>query len=146
MAAACKSEGAAEGRCEGNSAAPERSVGTIEDMVVATLAACEQEGIETNLHEAKTTSGGYLSVADMQGKLHVLLERHKPRDYYDFYFLLRTDLLSEKKRDVFEAVLALLQKEEANFDGELRRFLPKGHQLIIRDFKTTLEREIKRYI
>jgi predicted nucleotidyltransferase component of viral defense system len=170
-----------------------RSVQTIEDVVIATLTAFEQDGIETNLHEAKTTSGGYLSVLEfraegrtvpiqieislregkkkegsaavvnseffpaynlvqlshellMQGKLHALLERHKPRDYYDFYFLLRANLLHEKKRDVFEAVLALLQKEDASFDAELKRFLPKGHQLIIRDFKTTLEREIKRYV
>ncbi len=82
----------------------------------------------------------------IQGKLHALLERHKPRDYYDFYFLLRANLLPEKKRKVFEQVLTLLQKEKASFDEELRRFLPKGHQLIIRDFKATLEREIKRHL
>ncbi|TSC74816.1 MAG: hypothetical protein G01um101433_990 [Parcubacteria group bacterium Gr01-1014_33] len=170
-----------------------RSIRTIEDMVTATLAAFEQEGIDTNLHEAKTTSGGYLSVVEfraegrtvpiqlelslregkkkegsaavvsseffptynvvqlsyellIQGKLHALLERHKPRDYYDFYFLLRANLLPEKKRAVFEQVFALLQKEEANFNEELRRFLPKGHHMIIRDFKKTLEREIKRYL
>lgn len=170
-----------------------RSVRTIEDMVVATLAAFEHEGIDTDLHEAKTTSGGYLSVVNfyaegravpikleislregkkkegsatvvssdffpnynlvqlshellIQGKLHALLERHKPRDYYDFYFLLRANLLPEKKREVFEQVLTLLQKEDASFDEELRRFLPKSHQLIIRDFKATLKREIKRYV
>ena len=170
-----------------------RSIRTIEDMVIATLAAFEQEGINTNLHEAKTTSGGYFSVVEfraegrtvpiqlelslregkkkegsaavvnseffpiynvvqlshellIQGKLHALLERHKPRDYYDFYFLLRANLLPEKKRAVFEQVLTLLQKEEANFNEELRRFLPKGHHIIIRDFKSTLEREIKRYL
>ena len=170
-----------------------RSIESIEDMVLATLGSFEQEGIDANLHEAKTTSGGYLSVvkfrADgrmiplqleislregkrkegsaavvsseffptynlvqlahellMEGKLHALLERHKPRDYYDFYYLLRANLLPEKNRDVFEGVLALLQKEQASFDAELRRFLPKGHQLIIKDFKNTLEREIKRYL
>lgn len=170
-----------------------RSIHTIEDIVIATLAAFEQEGIQANIHEAKTTSGGYLSVIEfsaegravpiqleislrggkkkegsavvvtseffptynlvqlshellIQGKIHALLERHKPRDYYDFYFLLRANLLPEKKREVFEAVLKLLQKEKASFDAELRRFLPKGHQLIIRDFKATLEREIKRYL
>ncbi|MBI2459369.1 MAG: nucleotidyl transferase AbiEii/AbiGii toxin family protein [Parcubacteria group bacterium] len=170
-----------------------RSVHTIEDMVLATLAAFEQEGIDTNLHEAKTTTGGYLSVVEfraegrtvpiqleislregkkkegsaavvnseffpaynlvqlshellMQGKLHALLERHKPRDYYDFYFLLRANLLPEKKREIFEQVLILLRKEKASFNEELRRFLPKSHQLIVRDFKITLEREIKRYL
>lgn len=82
----------------------------------------------------------------IQGKIHALLERHKPRDYYDFYFLLRANLLPEKKREVFEAVLKLLQKEEASFNEELRRFLPKDHQLILRDFKATLEREIRKYI
>ncbi|MBI3442873.1 MAG: nucleotidyl transferase AbiEii/AbiGii toxin family protein [Candidatus Sungbacteria bacterium] len=170
-----------------------RSIERIEDMVLATLADFEQEGIDANLFEAKTTTGGYFAVVEfradgrtipiqieislregkkkdgsaavisseffptynlvrlaqgllMEGKLHALLERHKPRDYYDFYFLLRANLLPEKKREIFEAVLALLKKEGASFDAELRRFLPKGHQLIIRDFKNTLEREIKRYI
>lgn len=170
-----------------------RSVRALEDMVLATLAAFEQEGIETDLHEAKTTSGGYLSVMEfraegrampiqleislrkgkkkegsaavvasdffpaynlvqlshellVQGKMNALFDRHKPRDYYDFYFLLRANLLPEKKREVFEMVLALLRKEKASFDEELRRFLPKGHQLIIRNFKATLEQEIKKYL
>jgi predicted nucleotidyltransferase component of viral defense system len=170
-----------------------RSIRTIEDIMIATLGTFEQEGIVPDLEEAKTTTGGYLSLvkfrADsrtipiqleislregkkkegsgavvssdffptynlvqlehsllMEGKLHALLDRHKPRDYYDFYFLLRANLLPEKKRDVFEKVLTLLQKEQASFDAELRWFLPKGHQLIVKDFKTTLEREIKRYI
>ena len=170
-----------------------RSIRTIEDMVIGTLTAFEQEGIATDLHEAKTTIGGYLAVVDfradgrtipiqleislregkkkegsaavvsseffpaynlvqlshellIQGKMHALLERHKPRDFYDFYFLLRANLLPEKKREVFEQVLVLLKKEKVSFDEELRRFLPKGHQLIIRNFKETLEREIKRYL
>lgn len=170
-----------------------RSTQIIEDIALATLATLEQEGIKTNIHEAKTTTGGYLAVIEfhtdgrimpiqleislregkkkkgsaaivsseffpaynlvqleytllMEGKLRALLERHKPRDYYDFYFLLRANLLPEKKRELFEQVLILLHKEKMSFDAELRQFLPKGHQLIIKDFKTTLEREIKRFI
>lgn len=78
-------------------------------------------------------------------KIAALLTRKKPRDFYDFYFLLRHNMIP-KTRETFEAVLEALSESSIRFDSELRKFLPKGHQLIIRDFKTTLEREIKRYI
>ena len=43
-----------------------RSIRTIEDMAIGTLTAFEQEGITTDLHEAKTTTGGYLAVVDFR--------------------------------------------------------------------------------
>ena len=79
-------------------------------------------------------------------KIAALLSRQKPRDFYDFYFLLRNRLIPEKNREMFEAVLKALKKSSIRFDAELKAFLPKSHQLIIRDFKKTLENEIKRYI
>lgn len=78
-------------------------------------------------------------------KIAALLTRKKPRDFYDFYFLLRHNMIS-KTRETFEAVLTALNESNIRFDSELRKFLPKSHQLIIRDFKATLEREIKRYL
>lgn len=169
-----------------------RSIPAIEHLVVGTLAAIEKEGVETRLHEAKTTTGGYFAIADftaqghttpiqleislrngkkkegtaavisseffptynlvqlerellIEGKMHALLERYKPRDFYDFYFLLRAGMIRDKKREVFERVLALLEEKNLNFDGELKEFLPKNQWLIIRRFKQTLEAEIKRY-
>lgn len=83
----------------------------------------------------------------VQGKLDALLDRKKPRDFYDFYFLMRHNMLPEKGRsELLEKVLDNLQKNKINFSGELKEFLPKSHHMIIRDFKKTIEREIKRYV
>ncbi len=82
----------------------------------------------------------------IEGKMRALLERHKPRDFYDFYFLLRANMIQEKKRDVFERVFALLGEKNFRFDKELKEFLPKNQWLIIKHFRETLEREIKRYL
>lgn len=79
-------------------------------------------------------------------KITALLTRQKPRDFYDFYFLLRSRLIQEKSRETFEAVLKALQESSIRFDAELKAFLPKSHHIIIRDFKKTLEQEIRRYI
>jgi predicted nucleotidyltransferase component of viral defense system len=79
-------------------------------------------------------------------KITALLTRKKPRDFYDFYFLLRHNMIHDKNRETFEAVQKALNETHISFDTELREFLPKSHHMIIRDFKTTLEREIKRYI
>lgn len=79
-------------------------------------------------------------------KITALLSRQKPRDFYDFYFLLRSRLIPEKNRETFEVVLKALQKTPIRFDAELKAFLPKSHHMIIKDFKKTLEREIKRHI
>lgn len=78
-------------------------------------------------------------------KIAALLGRKKPRDFYDFYFLLRHNMIP-KTRETFEAVLEALKGTHIRFDSELRGFLPKSHHMIIRDFKATLEREIKRYL
>ncbi|OGI28701.1 MAG: hypothetical protein A2288_03865 [Candidatus Moranbacteria bacterium RIFOXYA12_FULL_44_15] len=80
-------------------------------------------------------------------KMQALLSRHKPRDFYDLYFLLRSDLIeTADKKKVLSPALDLLQKTDINFEHELKQFLPKSHWMIIRDFKHTLEQEIKRYL
>lgn len=79
-------------------------------------------------------------------KLHALLERGKPRDFYDLYFLLRARLPMPQKKEVFPKVLAALKEKDMNFEAELKQYLPKSHWAIIRDFKTNLEREINRFI
>ena len=79
-------------------------------------------------------------------KITALLTRQKPRDFYDFYFLLRSRLIQKKSRETFESVLKALQESPIQFDLELKAFLPKSHHMIIRDFKKTLKQEIQRYI
>jgi predicted nucleotidyltransferase component of viral defense system len=79
-------------------------------------------------------------------KIDALLSRKKPRDFYDFYFLLRHNMIKDKNSETFEAVMKVLHETKINLDSELKAFLPKSHHMIIRDFKATLEREIRRYI
>lgn len=79
-------------------------------------------------------------------KIRALLERKKPRDFYDFYFILRSRLIIPQKKEVLPKVLKTLKESRANFEAELKQYLPKTHWLIIRNFKTTLEREINRFI
>lgn len=80
-------------------------------------------------------------------KIQALLTRGKPRDFYDFYFILRSKkLLSPQKKNVLPQILKILQSSDINFEGELKLLLPKSHWVIIRNFKNTLEEELKRLI
>jgi len=78
------------------------------------------------------------------GKIQALLDRKKPRDFYDLYFILRKRLPIKDKKTVLPQALHDLQKTKINFEVELKQFLPKSHWAIIKDFKKTLERELKR--
>lgn len=79
-------------------------------------------------------------------KIQALLARGKPRDFYDLYFMLRANLISTEKRKILTDASKLLKASEINFERELKQFLPKSHWAIIRNFKTSLETEIKRFI
>lgn len=78
-------------------------------------------------------------------KIRALLERGKPRDFYDLYFLLRLRLPMPAKKDIFPKVLKALKEKNINFEGELKQFLPKSHRAIIKDLKSALEKEINRF-
>ncbi len=80
----------------------------------------------------------------VQGKLKALFDRRKPRDLYDFYFLLRHNMLPDEKKEILEQTRTILEAYTQSFDG-LKEFLPKSHHIIVKDFKATLEREMKRY-
>lgn len=89
----------------------------------------------------------YLSLKQLvDEKIQALLYRKKPRDFYDLYFILRSNLLPAKKKGVLPKALKALKETEINFEKELKQFLPKTHWLLIRNFKQTLEREIQRFI
>ncbi len=79
-------------------------------------------------------------------KIRALLERGKPRDFYDMYFILRKQLPMSDKKDVLAKVKKVLKDSQINFEGELKQFLPKSHWAIIRNFKTSLEREIEQHV
>lgn len=82
----------------------------------------------------------------VQEKITALLTRQKARDFYDLYFILRANLLPTKERSVLSEALKTLQHSHVNFEQELKQFLPKSHWALIRSFRTTLEREIERYV
>lgn len=82
----------------------------------------------------------------VEGKVSALLDRQKPRDFYDLYFLLRKNLISPKQKAMLRPVLTLVNSTNINFSQELKQFLPQDQWPIIKDFKEALERTIKRFI
>jgi len=79
-------------------------------------------------------------------KIKALLERAKPRDFYDFYFLLRSNLIPVEERKILSEILDKLKSQKINFQKELARLLPRSHHLILRDFKKSLKEQIKRLL
>lgn len=77
-----------------------------------------------------------------------LLQRHKARDFYDLYFIMRKGLLvpDQKRR------LANLQEQikgfaqSINFQDELGVLLPSDQQAVVKDFGRTLSEELGRQI
>jgi len=79
-------------------------------------------------------------------KLQALLARGKPRDYYDLYFMLRKGLLRPGSRRALRPVLAKLVRLRPEALRELRLFLPVDQQGLIKNFRATLERELRKYL
>ena len=77
-----------------------------------------------------------------------LLERKKPRDFYDLYFVMRKGMFSieQKKRLAKVAKDIVNDAKSINFRTELGVFLPSDQQAIIRDFPAMLERELHRQL
>ncbi len=58
----------------------------------------------------------HLPIEDIiTGKLEALFSRKKPRDFYDYYFLLSGNYLLAKEKKNLEKVLELLQDSKINF-------------------------------
>ncbi|OGF60542.1 hypothetical protein A3C05_03525 [Candidatus Giovannonibacteria bacterium RIFCSPHIGHO2_02_FULL_45_40] len=77
-----------------------------------------------------------------------LVQRKKPRDFYDLYFIMRKGmLLPEQKKHLAEIQDTIVSNAKlVNFRGELGAFLPVDQQTVIRDFPAMLERELKRQL
>lgn len=118
--------------------------------------------IEISLRNGKKDKGELVTIASdfippytlvqlvqeqiVAGKIVALLSRKKPRDFYDFYFLLRANMIPIKSKELLLGALDALQASRVRFDRELKRFLPQSHWPMIRNFKVALEREIKKYL
>lgn len=80
-------------------------------------------------------------------KIQALLDRGKPRDYYDLYFLLRHPSLNKfvDKRKLNRA-WDRLDKVQTDFKRELSVLLPISHHMILKNFKMVLKKEIEKYL
>ena len=82
----------------------------------------------------------------ISGKLEALFNRKKPRDFYDYYFLLVGNYPLIKESKNLKKVQEMLQDSEINFRAELKKMLPASHQFVLKDFKKNLTQEIKKYL
>ncbi len=75
-----------------------------------------------------------------------LIERKKPRDYYDLYYLLRKGMLSPGQKERLGKLAEKIMEAagKTDFQTELGVFLPASQQDIIRNFSQTLAREMGR--
>lgn len=89
----------------------------------------------------------HLPVEDMiKEKLKALFSRKKPRDFYDYFFLLSANYSLAKEKRTLEKIFGLLRESEINFKSELRRFLPASHVAHFKNFKKILEDKILSYL
>ncbi|MDA2935963.1 nucleotidyl transferase AbiEii/AbiGii toxin family protein [Patescibacteria group bacterium AH-259-L05] len=82
----------------------------------------------------------------IDGKLSALLARAKARDWYDLYFLLRANILEAKHKKLLPGFLEKLKRSQTDFRKGIKEFLPISHQIILKDFKSQLIKEIKRFV
>lgn len=77
-------------------------------------------------------------------KIEALLDRKKPRDFFDLYFMLRANLIPNK--NFLNLVIPLIEKTKIDFKRELGEFLPRSFHPIIKQFPAALNQEIRRHI
>ncbi|MFH0856330.1 MAG: nucleotidyl transferase AbiEii/AbiGii toxin family protein [bacterium] len=83
----------------------------------------------------------------VNGKIAALLDRSKPRDFYDLYFILRHPRLHQYiRKDDYKKIDSLFDKVRINFKSDLSPLLPASHQMILKDFKNFLRKEIKSHL
>lgn len=77
-----------------------------------------------------------------------LIERKKPRDFYDLYIIMRKGMLSPgQKKKLFEIKDNIINwTRQIDFRAELGAFLPADQQSIIRDFPRALVDELNRQL
>ncbi|KKU99815.1 MAG: hypothetical protein A2898_02050 [Candidatus Kerfeldbacteria bacterium RIFCSPLOWO2_01_FULL_48_11] len=83
----------------------------------------------------------------VRGKMAALLDRQKPRDYYDLYFILRHPELSHYvDKKLLPRVKESVLKSRINFKKELTVLLPVSHHLLLKEFSRVLSTEILKYL
>ena len=82
----------------------------------------------------------------VERKLQALFSRHKPRDFYDYFFLLSGNYSYAKEKETMIRVVKLLRESKIDFRRELRELLPASHATYLRNFKKILEQKISEFI
>lgn len=80
------------------------------------------------------------------GKLQALEARSKPRDFYDYYFLLSGNYPLARNNQTLLMVKKLLNSSRINFHSELRKFLPAGQARQLKSFKKILLDKISQFL
>jgi len=77
-----------------------------------------------------------------------LVERKKPRDFYDLYFMLRSRMLSADHKNRLGKLQKMILNEisKTDFKSELSAFLPADQQAVARDFQRALRNEMERQL
>lgn len=82
------------------------------------------------------------------GKISALLDRGKPRDFFDLYFILRSRLsvpaLLKRHKNLKEQILKKMKQTDMNAAKELMEFLPTSHHILLKNFRAALEKELER--
>ena len=82
----------------------------------------------------------------VEEKIIALENRHKPRDYYDLYFILRHSALRNfLEENSLKKIKKELLKTQINFKKELEVLLPISHHQILKNFKSNLLTEIEKF-
>lgn len=82
----------------------------------------------------------------VEEKIRALLDRAKPRDWYDLYFILRKGLLPPAGRRILRQVHARLARTTPEVFQGLKPFLPRSQHNLLKGFRATLERELRSYL
>lgn len=80
-------------------------------------------------------------------KVKALLDRAKPRDFFDLYFMLRhRELVKFIPKDIDNLKEKLLDVLKNGWEKELKLFLPISYHPLIKDFQDRLKMEIESHI
>lgn len=83
-------------------------------------------------------------------KIQACLFRGKARDFYDFYFILRSRMAFKEvfiqDKQLKSRILKVIKSGKLDFKRELKAFLPISQHMVIKGFPETLFREIERNV
>ena len=81
----------------------------------------------------------------VQEKISALLTRKKPRDFFDLYFILRKGMSRNVVASYKAELLSEIKKiDDKAISNELKLFLPRSYWPVLRDFRKSLVKELKR--